>query len=183
MSDSNLTFRMPEALKARLVDACERGHQTQSDFILAAITQRMDGACSTCGRDAGALVTQAPGMTEAFAAWIRAVVPTKTSESGPVTIATQEPNGPRVYVGTFTGGDVFPSFLYLRPEERGKPYLFDRVPIARAYVTMWAHYQAADLLRTRLRNGGYFDVTTALFSSAPLAPSAERSGRARRGKE
>jgi hypothetical protein len=180
MADSNLTFRMPEALKARLVTACERAHQTQSDFILAALTQRMDGACSACGRDAGALVTQPPGMTDAFADWLRELVPAKTSESGPVTIATQEPNGPRVYSGTFTGDGVFPSFLYLRPEEKGKPYLFDRVPVARAYVTMWAHYQAADLLRTRLRNGGYFDVTAALFNSAPAAPETERSGRARK---
>jgi hypothetical protein len=182
MADANLTFRMPEALKARLMDACERGHQTQSDFILAAITQRMDGACTACGRDGGALVTQPPGMTAAFDAWIRELVPATTSESGPVTIATQEPNGPRVYSGTFLGDGVFPSFLYLRPEEKGKPYLFDRVPIARAYVTMWAHYQAAELLRTRLRNGGYFDVTASLFNSAPLAPSADRSARTRKGR-
>jgi hypothetical protein len=182
MADSNLTFRMPEELKTRLVTACERAHQTQSDFILAALSQRLDGACSACGRDAGALVTQPPGMTDAFAAWIRELVPTGASESGPVAIATQEPNGPRVYFGSFKGDGVFPSFLYLRPEERGKPYLFDRIPIARAYVTMWGHYQPADLLRTRLRNGGYFDVTAALFNSAPVAPSAERPPRTRRTK-
>lgn len=87
-----------------------------------------------------------------------------------------------VYAGTFLGGDVFPSLLYLRPEERGKPYLFDRVPIARAFVTMWAHHKGAEILRARLRNAGSFDVTAALFASAPMVPS-ERGGRSRRGKE
>lgn len=173
---------MPEALKERLVAACEKSHQTQSDFVLSAITRRMDGACSACGRDAAGVVTQPAGMTEAFAEWARQLVPVSTSESGPVTIATQEPTGARVHAGTFLGSDVFPSFLYLRPEEKGKPYLFDRVPIARACVTMWAHHRGAETLRARLRNAGSFDVTAALFASAPMMPS-ERVGRSRKAKE
>lgn len=174
MAESNLTLRMPEALKERLLAAALRGHQTQSDFVIAAITQRIDGACATCGRDSGALVVQSPGMTEVFAAWIRELVPMPTSESGPVTIATQEPTGARVYAGTFIGRDVLSSVLYLRPEEKGKAFLFDRVPVARAFVTMWAHHQGAETLRTRLRNTGHFDVTASLYASAPRLPEVDR---------
>jgi len=121
-------------------------------------------------------------MADVFAAWIRELVPMPTSESGPVTIATQEPTGARVYSGTFMGRDVPSSVLYLTPEEKGKAFLFDGVPIARAFVTMWAHHQGAETLRARLRNSGHFDVTASLFASAPpLLADVERA-RPRRGR-
>src|SRR5688572_7372664 len=163
MSDSNLTIRVPEALKSRLLTACERSFQTQSDFIQAAISQRIAGQCPACGRDGGAVLMQPAGMTEAFERWARALTPTETSDSGPVTIATQEAAGAQLYFGSFLGGGLHPSFLYLRPEQPGKPYLFDRIPIARVHITMWAHHAAADLLRARLRGRAHFDVTAALF--------------------
>lgn len=185
MADSNLTIRIPEALKARLLTACERSFQTQSDFIQAAISQRIDGQCQACGRDGGAVVMQPAGMTDAFERWARELTPTATSDSGPVTIATQEAGGAQLYHGSFLGSGLHPSFLYLRPEQPGKPYLFDRIPIARVHITMWAHHEGADTLRTRLRARAHFDVTAALFSSLPdplPAPTRRDALRGRRGQ-
>lgn len=167
MADTNLTLRISDELKQLLAETAKAQYQTQSDFVLLAIEQRLSGACPTCGRDANAIMTQAPGLSEPFEEWLRELVPAETSDSGPVTIATFEPGGPRVYHGSFVGSDVKASLLYLRPEEKGKPHLFDRLPIARAQIVMWAHHKDAALLRTRLRNSGHFDVTASLFASAP----------------
>ena len=72
-----------------------------------------------------------------------------------------------MYFGSFVGSDVFPSHVFVRPEEKGRPFLFDRIPVPRAAITMWGHHKGAELLRTRLRSSGHFDVTASLFAAAP----------------
>lgn len=178
MAETNLTLRIPDELKASLVAASNRAYQTQSDFVLAAITHRINGACSACGRDGGAVLTQSPGMSERFEQWLRAMAPAG-EQSPPVLIATQEPSGARVYTGRFTDAGIHDSYISLRPEEPGVTPTTspDFIPIPRAYVVMWAASAPAEVLRTRLRNWGYVDVTATLI---PTAAPSQPTGRSRR---
>lgn len=166
MTETNLTLRISRQLKDALATAAAQTRQTQTEYILHALAQRLDGACPTCGRDQTSAPMLPPGMSAAFERWIDELVPMKSSDSGPVTIATNEPSGARVYFGTFLGSDVYPSHVFLLPEEKGKPHFFDRIPVPRAAITMWGHHKGAELLRTRLRHSGHFDVTLSLFAGA-----------------
>lgn len=166
MGESNLTLRIPDELKLLLLEHAQRAFQTQSDYILAAITQRISGACPACGRDAARLTVQTPGMSDAFEHWLRQQVATPHRESSSVSIATQEPTGPRIYTGTFTDEGIHASYVSLRPEEPGHAsrHPVDYVPIPRAYVVMWEANQAGAVLRARLRTWGYQDVTAILLT-------------------
>jgi len=172
MADSNLTLRMSDELRARLEGASHQAHQTLSDFVIDAVTRRIDGACPNCGRDAGGTVIQSPGMSESFAAWLRSQSPS----SHPVSIATHEPAGPRVYTGRFMADGIHDSYLSLRPEEPGQPLRNppDYVPIPRAYIIMWESNAPAEALRSRLWNLGYQDVTAMILAPAPPPPRLAR---------
>jgi hypothetical protein len=172
MADSNLTLRMSEELRARLEAARHQSHQTLSDFVIDAVTRRIDGACHSCGRDAGGTLIQSPGMSDSFAAWLRSQSPS----SQLVSIATHEPAGPRVYTGRFTDDGIHDSYLSLRPEERGRQLgnPSDFIPIPRMYITMWESNASAEALRARLRNWGYQDITAMIRAPAPPPPTLAR---------
>lgn len=171
MADSNFTLRMSDGLRARLDVASKQAFQTLSDFVIQAVTNRLNGACPACGRDAGGVLVQSPGMGDAFETWLRAQAKDYGS-SHPVSIATQEPSGPRVYTGRFSAEGIHDSYVSLRPEEPGHTLRNppDFIPIPRAYVVMWESNAAAEALRARLRNWGYQDVTAMLLAPPPPQP-------------
>ena len=172
MGESNLTLRIPDELKALLVEHSHRSFQTQSDYVLAAISRRISGACLACGRDSGALTIQSPGMSDSFETWLRQQAPTPHRESPPVSIVTQEPAGPRIYTGTFTAEGIHASYVNLHPKEPGHATRnpVDCMTIPRAYVVMWEANQAGAALRARLSIWGYQDMTTLLTPQIPRQP-------------
>jgi hypothetical protein len=172
MADTNLTLRMSDELRARLEAASHQSFQTLSDFVIDSVTRRISGACRTCGRDAAGIAMQSPGMSESFATWLKSQSPS----SHPVSIATHEPSGPRVYTGRFMAAGVHDSYLSLRPEEPDHPLRNppDYVPIPRAYIVMWESNEPAEALRARLRNWGYQDVTAMILAPAPPPPRLAR---------
>ena len=152
----NLTIRLPEDLRERLKNAAAAVDQSPSEYSVRALRLRMAGACSTCGRDSGAHVVQAPGMTEAFDRWCRQQLEGR-GESPMVVLATSESTGHRIYTGRFTAESIHDSFITI---ELARGVL---MPVPRAHILMWEAGQSGQYLRERLRMfWNYVDVNMAL---------------------
>ena len=158
MADSNLTIRMDDALRKKVEDAAAKADQSVTEFILRAAKMRMDTACHTCGRDVGGGNYVAPGMTEVFTSWCNQRLQERSTVHKAVFV-THEPDGRRVYTGSFDKECLHDSYITLMIDV-GRDQIL--LPIARQHIVMWEDQASGEWLRKRLVHWGYADMTALL---------------------
>ena len=160
-----LTIRIDEATKKRLEEEAKKSDQTITEYVARAVKMRWEGACSTCGRDMGGVVVQAPGMSASFTAWTERQTsrPGCGGESPYVALVTNEPAGNRIYTGMFMKEGVHDPYISLfleTPEGMESPI----IPVMRHYIVAWESQETAKTLRDRLaRLLRYTDVALGNF--------------------